>query len=39
MQEKICAIILTKNEEIHLNRILDQIIRLVDHILVIDSGF
>ena len=38
MQEKICAIILTKNEEIHLNRILDQIVSLVDHILVIDSG-
>jgi len=38
MQEKICAIILTKNEEIHLNRILNQIVRLVDHVLVVDSG-
>ena len=38
MQEKICAIILTKNEEIHLNRVLKQISKFTDHILVIDSG-
>ena len=38
MQEKICAIILTKNEDIHLNRVLKQILKLTDHILVVDSG-
>ena len=38
MQDKICAIILTKNEDIHLNRLLKQISKLTDHILVIDSG-
>ena len=38
MQEKICAIILTKNEEIHLNRILKQVSELTDHILLVDSG-
>lgn len=38
MQEKICAIILTKNEAIHLRRVLDQISKLVDHILIVDSG-
>ena len=38
MQEKICAIILTKNEDIHLDRVLKQISKLIDHKLVIDSG-
>ncbi len=38
MQEKICAIILTKNEDIHLNRVLKQISKLTDHILIVDSG-
>ena len=38
MQEKICAIILTKNEEIHLDRVLKQISGLIDHILIVDSG-
>ena len=38
MQEKICAIILTKNEEIHLDRVLKQISKLTDHILIVDSG-
>jgi hypothetical protein len=38
MPEKICAIILTKNEDIHLNRVLKQISKLTDHILVVDSG-
>ncbi len=38
MQEKICAIILTKNEEIHLGRVLKQISKLIDHILIVDSG-
>ena len=38
MQEKTCAIILTKNEDIHLNRVLKQISKLTDHILVVDSG-
>ena len=38
MQEKICAIILTKNEDIHLNRVLKQISKLADHILIVDSG-
>ena len=38
MQEKICAIILTKNEDIHLNRVLKQISKLTDHILLVDSG-
>ena len=35
MQEKICAIILTKNEEIHLGRVLKQISGLLDHILIV----
>ena len=38
MQEKICAIILTKNEDIHLSRVLKQISILIDHILIVDSG-
>ena len=38
MQEKICAIILTKNEDIHLNRVLKQISKLTDHIIIVDSG-
>ncbi len=38
MQEKICAIILTKNEDIHLSRLLKQISKFIDHILVVDSG-
>jgi len=38
MQEKICAIILTKNEEIHLDRVLEQLSGLIDHILIVDSG-
>ena len=38
MQEKICAIILTKNEDLHLRRILDQLLKLADHILIVDSG-
>ena len=38
MQEKICVIILTKNEDIHLDRILKQISSFIDHILVVDSG-
>ena len=34
---KICAIILTKNEDLHLRRILDQLLKLADHILIVDS--
>ena len=38
MKETICAIILTKNEDIHLNRVLGQLSRVMDNILIIDSG-
>lgn len=38
MQEKLCTIILTKNEDIHLSRVLKQISELSDHILIVDSG-
>ena len=38
MKETICAIILTKNEDIHLSRVLDQISKLMDNILIVDSG-
>ena len=38
MKETICAIILTKNESVHLNRILSQISKLMDNILIVDSG-
>ena len=38
MKETICAIILTKNEDIHLSRILDQLSKLMDNILIVDSG-
>ena len=38
MKETICAIILTKNESVHLKRILSQISKLMDNILIVDSG-
>jgi len=38
MKETICAIILTKNEEIHLERILEQLSKLMNNILIVDSG-
>ena len=38
MTETICAIILTKNEDIHLSRVLDQLSKLMDNILIVDSG-
>ena len=38
MKETICAIILTKNEEIHLERILKQLSKLMNNILIVDSG-
>ncbi len=38
MKETICAIILTKNESVHLYRILSQISKLMDNILIVDSG-
>ena len=38
MKETICAIILTKNEDIHLSRVLDQLSKLMDNILIVDSG-
>ena len=38
MEEKISALILTKNEEIHIERCIKSIIDLVSDIYVIDSG-
>ncbi len=38
MKETICTVILTKNEELHLTRILDQLVKIIDHILIVDSG-
>ena len=38
MKETICAIILTKNEEIHLGRILEQLSKLINNTLIVDSG-
>ena len=38
MKETICAIILTKNEDIHLSRILGQLSKVMDNILIVDSG-
>ncbi len=38
MKETICAIILTKNEDIHLSRVLSQLSKVMDNILIIDSG-
>ena len=38
MKETICAIILTKNEDIHLRRILGQLSNIINNILIVDSG-
>ena len=38
MKETICAIILTKNEDIHLSRVLGQLSKVMDNILIVDSG-
>ena len=38
MKETICAIILTKNEGIHLTRLLDQLSKFMDNTLIVDSG-
>ena len=38
MKETICAIILTKNEDIHLSRVLSQLSKVMDNILIVDSG-
>ncbi len=38
MKDTICAIILTKNEDIHLSRVLSQLSKVMDNILIVDSG-
>ena len=38
MQTSVCAIILTKNEEIHLKRVLEQLSKLQIPVLIVDSG-